>query len=631
LKVGTAQTLEEAEKRGRLSLYPPSPKVSVAVASCGIAAGAEELLPVFQEGFEGTDYLVGKVGCIGICQREPLVHVQVPRHPRLVFCELDEKKSSKLVEALLDGDIPSEWVLCKIPERKGEGPDAFLTAKAAKKINAVPGWRELSFFKKQRRVVMQNCGLLDPENINEYVACGGYSSLRKCLMEMTPESVVEEVTNSGLRGRGGAGFPTGRKWKFTRDARGEPKYIVCNADEGAPGAYMDRNVLESDPHSVIEGMVIAAYAVGASRGIVYVRHEYPLAVRRVELALDQARKYGLLGEDILGSGFGFDVSVVMGAGAFVCGEETALIASIEDSIGEPRPRPPFPANEGLWGKPTCINNVETLANVPRIIEKGAEWFSQMGTEKSKGTKVFSLVGEVNTTGLIEVEMGTTLREIVYDIGGGGPAGTGVKAVQTGGPSGGCIPEKRFDSAVDYETLTALGSIMGSGGIVVLGQNTCMVDLVKYFLEFIQDESCGKCVPCREGIPRMIEIVTDITEGRGKEEDLETLKDLANMVKDASLCGLGQTAPNLTLCALRNCREEYVAHVQEKRCPARVCRALIHLYIDPERCTGCGLCARVCASEAISGEKEQPHCINQELCTRCGACYEVCRFNAVVKE
>ncbi|NOZ20158.1 MAG: NADH-quinone oxidoreductase subunit NuoF [Planctomycetes bacterium] len=610
------------------SLYPPYPKVSVAVASCGIAAGAEDVLSVLTKRFEGTDVKVGKVGCIGICQREPLAHVQIPGCPRLIFADLDEDSAGVLADALIEGNVPSGLALCKLPEHRKNGASRIAGNGA---ISRIPDWRELDFFKKQTPVVMRNCGIVDPENIEEYIACGGYFSLHKCLKEMTPDSVIETVVNSGLRGRGGAGFVTGRKWGFARASQGERKYVVCNADEGDPGAYMDRNVLESDPHSVIEGMIIGGYAIGACQGIFYVRHEYPLAVKRIERALNQARKYGLLGKDIFGSAFRFDITIVMGAGAFVCGEETALIASIEDRIGEPRPRPPFPTDNGVRGCPTCINNVETWANIPRIIEKGSDWFAKMGTEESKGTKVFSLVGDINTTGLIEVEMGTTLGEIVYDIGGGPPPGTQIKAVQTGGPSGGAITKDHFDAPVDYGTLTRLGSIMGSGGIVVLGDTTCMVDLVKYFLEFIQDESCGKCVPCREGIPRMLEIVTAITEGKGKEEDLGTLKDLANMVKNSSLCGLGQTAPNLTLCSLRNCREEYEVHIRRHQCPAGVCRALIRLHIDEEKCAGCGRCAKVCPAQAISGEKKQPHTIDQALCIQCGACFEECKFGAVVKE
>lgn len=484
---------------------------------------------------------------------------------------------------------------------------------------------------KEVRVVLRNCGKIDPQNIEDYIAEDGYQALAKVLTEMTPEQVIDEIKRSGLRGRGGAGFPTGRKWELTRAAKGEPKYIICNADEGDPGAFMNRRVLEGDPHSVIEGMIIAAYAIGASQGYIYCRAEYPLAVSTLNIAIQQARNFGLLGKNILGTDFSFDLEVRQGAGAFVCGEETALIASIEGRRGEPRPRPPFPAQSGLWGKPTNINNVETYANVPQIILKGADWFASMGTEKSKGTKTFALAGDLNHTGLIEVPFGITLREIVYDVGGGIRDGKAFKAIQTGGPMGGCLPASYLDLPVDYESLTAAGSIMGSGGMIVMDEDTCMVDIARFFMEFTQDESCGKCTPCRIGTRRILEILTRICEGKGQDGDIETLEYLCEQIRTNSLCGLGQGAPNPVASTLKHFREEYEAHIYEKRCPAKVCRALIRYEILPEACTRCTVCARNCPVGAISGERRQTHVIDPDICIRCGICMQVCNFNAVVIE
>ncbi|WP_299024672.1 NADH-quinone oxidoreductase subunit NuoF [uncultured Thermanaerothrix sp.] len=484
---------------------------------------------------------------------------------------------------------------------------------------------------KEVRVVLRNCGKIDPQNIEDYIAEDGYQALAKVLTEMTPEQVIEEIKRAGLRGRGGAGFPTGRKWELTRAAKGEPKYVICNADEGDPGAFMNRRVLEGDPHSVIEGMIIAAYAIGASQGYIYCRAEYPLAVSTLNIAIQQARNFGLLGKNILGTDFSFDLEVRQGAGAFVCGEETALIASIEGRRGEPRPRPPFPAQSGLWGKPTNINNVETYANVPQIILKGAEWFASMGTEKSKGTKTFALAGDLNHTGLIEVPFGITLREIVYDVGGGIRDGKAFKAIQTGGPMGGCLPADYLDLPVDYESLTAAGSIMGSGGMIVMDEDTCMVDIARFFMEFTQDESCGKCTPCRIGTRRILEILTRICEGKGQDGDIETLEYLCEQIRTNSLCGLGQGAPNPVASTLKHFRKEYEAHIYEKRCPAKVCRALIRYEILPEACTGCTVCARNCPVGAISGERRQVHVIDPDVCIRCGICMQVCNFNAVVIE
>ncbi|TET19056.1 MAG: NADH-quinone oxidoreductase subunit NuoF, partial [Candidatus Cloacimonadota bacterium] len=493
----------------------------------------------------------------------------------------------------------------------------------------IPNIRDIPFFKNQRLIALRNRGVIDPAKIDEYIARDGYKALAKVLTSVTPEDVINEIKNSGLRGRGGAGFSTGLKWEFCRKSEGSPKYIICNADEGDPGAFMDRSIIEADPHSIIEGMTIGAYAMGGSEGYVYVRIEYPLAIERIEMAIEQAHEYGLLGEDIFGSGFNFDLTVFRGAGAFVCGEETSLIHSIEGRSPEPRIRPPFPAQSGLWGKPTNINNVETWANIPVIINWGAKWFSEMGTETSKGTKVFSLAGNINNAGLVEVPMGVTLRQMVYDIGGGIPHNRKFKAVQTGGPSGGFIPESLLDLPIDYERLSEVGAIMGSGGMIVIDERSCIVDMAKYFLEFTRSESCGKCTSCREGISAMYDILDNICSGKGREGDIELLEELCYAVKDASLCGLGQTAPNPVLTTVKHFREEYQSHIREKKCPGGVCKPLIQFSIDGSKCTGCLLCLKNCPSEAITGEKKKPHSINSEKCIKCGACAELCRFDAII--
>ncbi len=482
---------------------------------------------------------------------------------------------------------------------------------------------------KEVRVVLRNCGTINPENIEEYIAENGYAALAKVLTEYTPDDVLEIIKASGLRGRGGAGFPTWLKWNLTKKAEGSPKYLICNADEGDPGAFMNRSVLESDPHSVVEGMVIAAYTIGASQGFVYCRAEYPIAVKTLNIAIEQARNYGLLGEHIFGTDFSFDLEVRKGAGAFVCGEETALIRSIEGKRGEPYPKPPFPATQGVFGKPTNINNVETYANIPQIIFRGAEWFASMGTEKSKGTKTFALAGDVKKTGLIEVPFGITLREIVYDVGGGIKNDKGFKAIQTGGPMGGCLPASYLDLPVDYESLTSAGSMMGSGGMVVMDDETCMVDIARFFMEFTQAESCGKCVPCRVGTKRILEILTRICDGKGKDGDIETLEMLCSQIIEDSLCGLGKGAPNPVVSTLKHFRDEYEAHIYEKKCPAKTCKALIHYSINPENCVGCTLCARNCPVNAISGSPKQTHVIDPDVCIRCGICSQVCNYDAVV--
>jgi NADH:ubiquinone oxidoreductase subunit F (NADH-binding)/(2Fe-2S) ferredoxin/Pyruvate/2-oxoacid:ferredoxin oxidoreductase delta subunit len=551
-------------------------------------------------------------GCNGFCERGPIVMLQ----PDGIFYQL-----------LKVEDVP---LLVEEHLLKGRPVKKLMYVPPAEKA-PVPKMKDIEFFKHQRLIVLRNRGRIDPEKIDEYIAFEGYEALGKALSSMSPEDIIAEIKASGLRGRGGAGFPTGRKWETCAKEKRSPKYLICNGDEGDPGAFMDRSILEADPHAVLEGMVIGAKAIGASKGFVYIRHEYPLALKRMDIAIRQAREYGLLGEDILGTGFSFDLEIVQGAGAFVSGEETALIASVEGKIAMPRQRPPYPAQKGLWGMPTVINNVETWATVPNIIRRGADWFRGLGTETSKGTKIFSLVGKINNTGLVEVPMGITLREIVYGIGGGIAKGRDFKAIQIGGPSGGCLPAKLLDLPVDYESLTAAGAMMGSGGMIVMDDKTCMVDMAKYFLNFLRDESCGKCVSCREGTQRMWEIVKDITEGKGKESDLELLEQLARTTKDASMCGLGQTAANPVLSTLRYFRHEYEAHILDKRCPAGVCKSLIRYVVVAEKCVGCLACKKACPTEAIRGTLHDIHLIDQTKCIKCGACQEACRFEAIEQQ
>ena len=599
--------------------------IVVGMATCGIASGARPVLEEMQkkveeEGLETV--MVTQTGCVGMCQYEPILEVYEPGKPKVTYIQMSPDKVDRIVqEHLKGGNIVEDFTLESIDKIKVD-PDA----------DNKHSLNDTVFQKKQRRIALRNCGYIDPESIDDYISTDGYQALNKVLTEMEPDEVIQEVLDSGLRGRGGAGFPTGLKWRFASGNRGQvQKFVCCNADEGDPGAFMDRSVLEGDPHVVLEAMAIAGYAIGSNQGYIYVRAEYPIAVKRLEIALNQAREYGLLGKDIFGTGFDFDISLRLGAGAFVCGEETALMTSIEGNRGEPRPRPPFPAVKGLFAKPTILNNVETYANIPQIILKGADWYSSVGTEKSKGTKVFALGGKINNTGLVEVPMGIPLRTVIEDIGGGVPNGKKFKAAQTGGPSGGCIPASLLDVPMDYESLGAIGSIIGSGGLIVMDEDNCMVDIAKFYLQFTADESCGKCTPCRVGTKRMLEILERITAGKGTLEDIDKLEELAAYVKENTACGLGQTAPNPILSTIKHFRDEYEAHVVEKRCPAGVCKDLLQYTIDPDKCKGCTLCAKNCPAGAITGTVKEPHVIDQTKCIKCGVCMSNCKFDAIEKK
>ncbi len=593
--------------------------ILIGMGTCGIAAGASEVAEAMRRALAERKLnaeVIG-VGCIGMCVKEPLVDIQLPGRPRVTYANVNVDMVPRLVEEhLVNGQVIQKLAL------------AQMLAEGIEPEQGLATYQDLPFYRKQLRIAMRNCGMIDPESIEEYIAADGYQGLAKALTSMEPDEVIEEMKDSGLRGRGGAGFMTGVKWEFCRRARGTPKYVICNADEGDPGAFMDRSILEGDPHSVLEGMIIAGYAIGAQEGYIYCRAEYPLAIERLKKAIRQAHEYGLLGEKILGTDFTFDLHVKEGAGAFVCGEETALIASIEGKRGEPRPRPPFPAVSGLWGKPSNVNNVKSYSLTPQIILNGADWFSKVGTEKSTGTAVFALTGKIKNTGLIEVPMGITLREIIYDVGGGIPKKKKFKAVQTGGPLGGCLPESALDTPVDFDSLTQAGATMGSGGMIVVDQDTCMVEFARYFLTFASAESCGKCVPCRIGGQRLLEVLSRIASGQGRMEDLDEIEYISTNMQQASLCALGQLTPGPVMASLRFFREEYEAHVRDHFCQAGVCKGMFQYEIDEVKCPGCGLCLKACTSNAISGEKKQPHVINQVKCIQCGACYDVCNLGAI---
>ncbi|MBN2563647.1 MAG: NADH-quinone oxidoreductase subunit NuoF [Phycisphaerae bacterium] len=592
---------------------PTCPVIYVGAGSCGRAAGATEVIEEIKQHLKKkkVNARVIEVGCIGPCYLEPLVDIQMPGRPRVSYSNMTPKHVAKILDSFLEGNgIPRFHLVGHF----GEEP-----------LDGVPRFYDHPMLAPQVRIVLRNCGIIDPENIEHYLARDGYKAIEKCL-SMPWKEVIETVKTAGLRGRGGAGFPTWRKWLFCRETESDQRYLICNADEGDPGAFMNRSLIEGDPHAVLEGMLIAAYAIGASKGFIYIRAEYPLAIERLKHAIAQMKELGLLGDNILGSDFSFDIAIKEGAGAFVCGEETALIASIEGKRGMPRTRPPFPAVEGLRGKPTIINNVETLGTLPNIFRNGAEWYSQFGTETSKGTKTFSLVGKVRRTGLVEVPLGITLREVIYDIGGG--LVKDFKAVQTGGPSGGCLGEEFLDTPIDYENLAAAGSIMGSGGLIVVDKDTCIVDTAKYFLRFTQEESCGKCVPCRVGTKHLVHLLERICQGKAELADIARLEKLAVAIKGGALCGLGQTAPNPVLSSLKYFRDEFLAHIKDRRCPAAVCRDLVVYRIIKEKCTGCQRCVQVCPTQAISGPRSEPHNLDEEKCIKCRSCYEVCRFDAI---
>lgn len=594
--------------------------VFIGMGTCGIAAGATEVAQAIHSEIttHHLDAEVVHVGCIGMCVKEPLVDIQLPGRARVTYANVKPEMVPQILqEHLAKGQFLKRWAFAQLTNGTGKTEDGLIA------------YAEHPFYKNQIRIALQNCGMIDPESIDEYIAVDGYKGLSKVLFEMEPEDVIDEMKESGLRGRGGAGFLTGVKWEFCMRARGYPKYVICNADEGDPGAFMDRSILEGDPHNVIEGMVIAAYAIGAPEGYIYCRAEYPLAIRRLKKAIAQAQEYGLLGENILGSGFSCQLKIKEGAGAFVCGEETALIASIEGKRGEPRPRPPYPAISGLWGKPSNVNNVKSYAITPQIMVKGADWFSSIGTSTSTGTAVFALTGKINNTGLIEVPMGITIREIVYEVGGGIPKKKRFKAVQTGGPLGGCLPAEALDTPVDFDSLTKAGATMGSGGMIVVDQDTCMVEFARYFLTFASAESCGKCVPCRVGGQRLLEVLTRITQGGGTPEDLDEIEYISNNMKEGSLCALGQLTPGPVMASLRFFREEYEAHINENFCPSGVCSGMFTYEIEAEMCPGCGLCIKACTSDAISGERKQPHVIDQAKCLQCGACYQTCNLGAII--
>ncbi len=618
MRIKDREDLAELARQGMERLAPSTPRLGVGASSCGLAAGAEDVLNVFNA-TAGKDLLLVRTGCLGFCGAEPLVDLSLPGEGRVVYGPVDAQKAEAMLGDIQSGRFPIEGALGMFDSPEGS------------RVTGVPALSEHPFYKGQVKLVSRNLGRIDPCSMEEYAGRGGYRALARAITSLSPEAVIEEVKQAGLRGRGGAGFPTGLKWEITRKAGPLPRFIIMNGDEGDPGAYMDRSLMEGDPHAIIEGMAIGAWAVGAEQGLMYVRAEYPLAQKHLALAIEQAREAGLLGGHILGTEFCFDLSLVSGTGAFVSGEETALINALEGRIAEPNPRPPYPSESGLYGRPTCINNVETWANVPLIIGRGADEFASVGLEDNRGTKLFCLVGDIERTGLVEVPLGVSLSKIVNDIGGGARGGMAVKAVQTGGPSGGCIPAAKLDLPADYDGLQSAGSIMGSGGLVVLSEKSCLVDVARYFLDFTKDESCGKCTPCREGVEHLSRILDAIVAGRGSEGDLDRLAQMSNGIARASLCGLGQSAPNPVLTTLEHFRSEYEAHVRDGRCPAGVCTALLTYAIDSELCTGCGLCEDECPVDAIDGQHDETYLVDASACIKCGACYEVCAFEAVRME
>jgi len=632
-KISTLDDLKKAGDKGLKSLYPGNVKIVVGMATSGIASGAQAVYDALSAEIKKKKlpYLLTKTGSMGMDSIEPLVDVIEKGKPRLAYGKMTVDKAPLLIDQIVKGTIDKIKPFYRVDEEdvvaKREKRH-YLAGNVPEYLKEIPAMYEVPFYKKQVKIATRNCGVIDPENIEEYIARGGYFSLHKALTAMPAEEIIEDVIKSGLRGRGGGGFPTGLKWQSCRRAEGDVRYVICNGDEGDPGAYMDRSVMEGDPHSVIEGMIIGAFAVGAQEGFIYVRNEYPLAVANLAKAIADARSCGLLGKNIFGTNFNFDIKISKGAGAFVCGESTALMASLEGKAGEPRAKYIHTVEHGLWDRPSNLNNVETWANVPVIISRGGKWFSEIGVQHSTGTKVFSLVGKINNIGLVEVPMGIPLKDIVYDIGGGIPGGRKFKAVQTGGPSGGCIPSSMMNLSVDFDALWEAGSMMGSGGMIVMDEKTCMVDLARYFIEFLVSESCGKCTPCREGIRRMNDILHDICAGHGKEGDVELLESMAKGIVDGSLCALGGSAPNPVLSTIRYFRDEYDAHIKQKKCPAGVCRALIKYEISAKKCTGCTVCAKKCPSECISGEKKKAHKIDQKKCIKCGICMESCKFSAI---
>ena len=631
MKIESAKDLEViGENYSKKLYYPEAVKVNVGMASCGIAAGAQASLEKAVKEFPGNNGVsINQTGCIGFCELEPLVEIFEKGKPRLIYKNITEDKILDMIHDYREGNFNKKHILGQMQDPRSFLEDGIQNPMAGvTSLEEIPIFEEVPFYNKQVKIALRNCGYIDPDSIEEYIARRGYQAFIKALKNMEPKEIIQAIKDSGLRGRGGGGFPTGIKWDTCAKHDGE-RYIICNADEGDPGAYMDRSILEGDPHSVLEGMLIAARAIGSNQGFFYVRNEYPLAVKRLVTAVKSAKKYGLLGENIAGSDFSFDIKISTGAGAFVCGESTALMASLEGKVGRPRAKYIHTVEKGFREKPSNLNNVETYANVPVILLKGADSYVKMGTKHSKGTKVFSLVGKVKNTGLVEVPMGISLKEIVFDIGGGIPKKKKFKAVQTGGPSGGCIPEQFLGLSVDFDELIKVGSMMGSGGMIIMDQDTCMVDVARYFLDFLKEESCGQCNPCREGITAMLDILTDICKGNGKEGDIELLEELGMMIQKFSLCGLGTSAPNPVLTTILYFRDEYEAHIKDKKCPSGVCKPLFHYEIDEEACNGCTLCAKQCPEGAITGEKKKPHNLNMEKCIKCGICYDACKFDAIL--